>query len=84
MFSINKISLHTSILDPKNLEAVIKISVDPKQLTASTFSFNMNAEGETYRYNSGSNYDSSWVPAIYNLSASMMVINVVEPNPRLV
>jgi len=72
------------IRNPKKLEALIKILVNPEKLTESTFSFNMNAKGEAQIWTNEDSYNgyTDYIPANYSLSASIMVINLVESNPR--
>ena len=68
--------------DPKHLEASIKIKIDHNNLEKSTMTFDMNAKGSIYRYNSANSYDDDWTPGSYNLSAAMNVVSIVHPNPR--
>ena len=66
--------------DAKYLEGLLKIAIDPKNMAESTLSFNLNAKGDIYQYTSTK--DWYWSPGHYNMSASLMVINVVKPTPR--
>jgi hypothetical protein len=69
--------------DPKQVEAVLRMTMNPKNWADSTMSFAVNARGDIYDENSGSyeSYEEKWRPGTYNLSASMQIIKFEEPNP---
>lgn len=66
----------------KNLEALIKITIDPRHFDKTTVNFEMNAEGDIYRYISGNDWDENWFPGSYNLNASLAGVNFDKPGPR--
>jgi len=68
--------------NPKNLEAVIRAKVNPRNFADTTMSFNLNAIGDIYNYISGNDWDDNWFPGTYNMTASAQVISVQMPNPR--
>jgi len=65
----------------QDLDAIIKMTIDPRNWAESTLNFEMNAKGDIYRYMSENDYDENWFPGSYNLSASLAVINLVEMSP---
>jgi hypothetical protein len=69
--------------DPKQVEAILRMSMNPRNWVDSTMSFAVNARGDIYDENSGSyeSYEEKWRPGTYNLSASMQIIKFEEPNP---
>ena len=82
--------------DPQVLNVVIKASINPKNFAESTLTFNMNVDGkwnvgrknvsrESYEYGYGG-YGARYerAPGLLNISASFMIMNLVEPSPRLV
>lgn len=80
------------IKEMKVLDAVIKATVNPRNWAESTINFNLNTEGDlvtgtteqtTDRYGYRSNYYSDpyeYAEGTYNISASFMIINVVQPS----
>lgn len=78
------------IKNMKVLDMVIKATINPRNWAESTVNFNLGAEGELitafndqqydrYGYRSyGDPYD--YAEGTYNISASLMIINVVEPS----
>ena len=81
----NYIIICTSYLlvDPKQVEAVLRMTMNPRNWVDSTMSFAVNARGDIYDENSGSyeSYEEKWRPGTYNLSASMQIIKFEEPSP---
>lgn len=81
----NYIFISTSYLlvDPKQVEAVLRMTMNPRNWVDSTMSFAVNARGDIYDENSGSyeSYEEKWRPGTYNLSASMQIIKFEEPSP---
>jgi len=69
--------------DPKQVEAVLRMTMNPRNWVDSTMSFAVNARGDIYDENSGSyeSYEEKWRPGTYNLSASMQIIKFEEPSP---
>ena len=76
---------------------VIKASINPRNWAESTINFNLNSDGNfvigvrnmslpDYDYGYGyGRYDRyERAAGTMNMSASLMIINVVEPSPRLV
>ena len=64
------------------MEAVFKISINPRNWAESIANFNMNLKGDLYQYVSGNDFKDNWFPGTYNLSAALFVINVEEPTPK--
>ena len=83
LYSYIIISKSYLFVDPKQVEAVLRMTMNPRNWADSTMSFAVNARGDIYDENSGSydSYEEKWRPGTYNLSASMQIIKFEEPSP---
>jgi len=64
------------------MEAVLKMSINPDRWAESKVDFYMIIKGDVYRHASGNFWIDNYRPGTYNMSATMQVIKVEEPNPR--
>ena len=83
LYNLIIISTSDLLVDPKQVEAVLRMTMNPRNWVDSTMSFAVNARGDIYDENSGSyeSYEEKWRPGTYNLSASMQIIKFEEPSP---